>query len=101
MYDNPCGSNPCGGLGATTVVESEPAWWEQPLETITGAVATRIGGSTSPYSPGTYGYGDTGYTAAPLPGVEAVAVAEPGMSTGNMLLLTGLGIAGLRMAGVL
>lgn len=65
MYANPCGGSCYDGLGQ---VENGRSWWEAPVTQITGAIAERISGPTSPYSPGTYLYGDTGMTTYPADG---------------------------------
>lgn len=100
MYDNPCGS--CyDGLGQV----DSPAWWEAPVTQISGAIAQRIGGPTSPYSPGTYLYGDTALTTYPAAGTypagTQVARAPGGMgTTGTTILLLGAAVLGLKLAGV-
>ena len=78
MYHaNPCGDC-AGGLGQIAADSNGGrSWWEAPLEAITGAVSTRISGSTSPYSPGTYAYGDTGYSSYPAAVQIAPAPAAP------------------------
>lgn len=115
-----CGDCESAGLGLYIPLESKDAgylngddaggsfatsaddWWREPLSTISTAVAERIGGATSPYSPGTYPYGDTGYTTPPqAPAADPYASAPPaGVSPATMLLWAVIGIGGLKLAGV-
>lgn len=119
--------NPCGRLGAYTDASRRDAvvfngaqqlswapssnnanggvpWWQGPLETITGAVVQQIGGSTPPYSPGTYdpvGYSVPVAEPAPIAAAApALAAGAPAIGGMNTLLLAGLAIAGLKVAGV-
>ena len=103
------GSNPCGaGLGAHSFGEPTlnggngpngygngngggSSWWEQPAAQIGGAIAQRIGGSTSPYSPGTYRYGDPGYNV-PVTYPTQMVTRAPAMTmaTGGGMVVIGL-----------
>ncbi len=114
MYAPCSGCKPSGsGLGAWAdgaevaqvveieTVQSGTAWWEAPLQTITTAVAGRIGGSTSPYSPGTYNYGDPGFNYTPPPVQVAPAPAPAfGISPVQGLAIAGVALVALKVAGV-
>lgn len=98
------GTNPCGspaGVGAYGPTSTGPtlngangnSWWEQPVTQITGAIAQRIGGATSPYSPGTYRYGDPGYSspmAYPVPYPTPDPTRTPALATGAGVILLGV-----------
>ena len=89
MHLNPCGGTYGDGLGQ---VADEAAWWEAPATQIAGAVAERISGPTSPYSPGSYEYGDTGHTLVPTTPTAVAPLQTAGIGgfgTAGTLLLVG------------
>lgn len=106
MHRNPCGDG-LGlwvGEGADAVQVEEDggggAWWEAPLATIAQATASRIGGSTSPYSPGTYSYGDPGYAYYPQPVQLPPPAPAFGITPMGGVLIAGIALLGLKVAGV-